>query len=77
MKWSFDRFLDANHPFYNPPYNLLSYYLGGPDLDYGIETVEVMTLGLTFTLKKPDPTFADDQRLCGGRLADGAQGRRQ
>ena len=58
VKWSFDRFLDANHPFYDPPYNLLSYYLGGPDLDYGIETVEVTDpLGLTFTLKKPDPTF--------------------
>jgi len=58
VKWSFDRFLDANHPYYDPPYNLLSYYLGGPDLDYGIETVEVTDpLGLTFTLKKPDPTF--------------------
>lgn len=58
VKWSFDRFLDANHPFYDPPYNLLSYYLGGPDLDYGIATVEVTdSLGLTFTLKKPDPTF--------------------
>jgi ABC-type transport system substrate-binding protein len=33
VKWSFDRFLDADHPFYDPPYNLLSYYLGGPDLD--------------------------------------------
>ncbi len=58
VKWSFDRFLDADHPFYNPPYNLLSYYLGGPDLDYGIKTVEVTDpLGLTFTLKKADPTF--------------------
>lgn len=58
VKWSFDRFLDADHPFYDPPYNLLSYYLGGPDLDYGIGSVEVTDpLGLTFTLKKPDPTF--------------------
>lgn len=58
VKWSFDRFLDADHPFYDPPYNLLSYYLGGPDLDYGIGSVEVTDpLGLTFTLKKADPTF--------------------
>ena len=30
VKWSFDRFLVADHPFYDPPYNLLGYYLGGP-----------------------------------------------
>jgi peptide/nickel transport system substrate-binding protein len=58
VKWSFDRFLDENHPFYDPPYNLLSYYLGGPGIDKGIATVEVVdSLSLRFTLKAPDPTF--------------------
>ncbi|MEA2586360.1 MAG: peptide/nickel transport system substrate-binding protein [Thermomicrobiales bacterium] len=56
VKWSFDRFLDANHPFYDPPYNLLSYYLGGPDIDRGLATVEVIDpLSLKFTLKAPEP----------------------
>ena len=59
VKWSFDRFLDANHPFYDPPYNLLSYYLGGPDIaDKGIATVEVVDPStLRFTLKAPSATF--------------------
>ena len=58
VKWSFDRFLDANHPFYDPPYNLLSYYLGGPDSTKGIKTVEVVDpQTLTVTLKAADPIF--------------------
>jgi peptide/nickel transport system substrate-binding protein len=58
VKWSFDRFLDKNHPFYDPPYNLLSYYLGGPNLPNGIKTVDVTDpKTLVFTLKKFDPTF--------------------
>jgi peptide/nickel transport system substrate-binding protein len=58
VKWSFDRFLDADHPFYDPPYNLLSYYLGGPDLDYGIASVEVTDpTTLVFTLKQPSALF--------------------
>jgi peptide/nickel transport system substrate-binding protein len=58
VKWSFDRFLDDKHPFYDPPYNLLSYYLGGPGLSNGIATVEVVDpLNLKFTLKKFDPAF--------------------
>ena len=28
VKWSFDRWLDPNNPFHDPPYGLLSYYLG-------------------------------------------------
>lgn len=60
VKWSFDRFLDANHPFYDPPYNLLSYYLGGPDLPNGIATVEAVdATTVVFTLKKADPTFVE------------------
>jgi peptide/nickel transport system substrate-binding protein len=58
VKWSYDRFLDATHPFYDPPYNLLSYYLGGPDLPNGIASVAVVDpTTVTFTLKKADPTF--------------------
>ncbi|MDP9357959.1 MAG: ABC transporter substrate-binding protein, partial [Chloroflexota bacterium] len=61
VKWSFDRFLDPNHPFYDPPYNLLSYYLGGPEIDKGIKTVEVLDpLSLRFTLKEASATFVDD-----------------
>ncbi len=61
VKWSFDRFLDPNHPFYDPPYNLLSYYLGGPEIDKGIKTVEVLDpLSLRFTLKQASATFVDD-----------------
>ena len=61
VKWSFDRFLDANHPFYDPPYNLLSYYLGGPDIDKGIGSVEVVDpLTLRFTLKAASATFFSD-----------------
>ena len=56
VKWSFDRFLDPNHPFYDPPYNLLSYYLGTPDSENGIKSVEVVDpLNLRITLKKLDP----------------------
>lgn len=61
VKWSFDRFLDANHPFYDPPYNLLSYYLGGPDIEKGIGTVEVVDpVTLRFTLKAASATFVSD-----------------
>ncbi len=61
VKWSFDRFLDADHPFYDPPYNLLSYYLGGPDLDYGIAAVEVVDpTTLIFTLKEASANFETD-----------------
>ena len=28
IKWNFDRWLDPQHPFYDGPYGLLSYYLG-------------------------------------------------
>ncbi|HEY7032241.1 MAG TPA: ABC transporter substrate-binding protein [Thermomicrobiales bacterium] len=56
VKWSFDRFLDKNNPYYDPPYNLLSYYLGGPDSEKGIKSVEVVDpLTLTITLKQLDP----------------------
>jgi peptide/nickel transport system substrate-binding protein len=58
VKWSFDRFLVEDHPFYDPPYNLLSYYLGGPDLDYGIASVEVVDpTTLVFTLKEASAMF--------------------
>jgi peptide/nickel transport system substrate-binding protein len=62
VKWSFDRFLDAKHPFYDPPYNLLSYYLGGPDIaDKGIKTVEVVDpTHLKLTLKAASATFVTD-----------------
>jgi peptide/nickel transport system substrate-binding protein len=61
VKWSFDRFLVADHPFYDPPYNLLSYYLGGPDLDYGIANVEVVDpTTVVFTLKKASANFESD-----------------
>jgi peptide/nickel transport system substrate-binding protein len=61
VKWSFDRFLVEDHPFYDPPYNLLSYYLGGPDLDHGIATVEAVDpLTVDFTLKKPSAQFETD-----------------
>lgn len=61
VKWSFDRFLVEDHPFYDPPYNLLSYYLGGPGLDNGIASVEVTDpTTLVFTLKGPSATFESD-----------------
>ena len=61
VKWSFDRFLVEDHPFYDPPYNLLSYYLGGPDLDHGIASVEVVDpLTVVFTLKQPSAQFETD-----------------
>lgn len=61
VKWSFDRFLVEDHPFYDPPYNLLSYYLGGPDLDHGIATVEAVDpLTVVFTLKQPSAQFETD-----------------
>ena len=61
VKWSFDRFLVEDHPFYDPPYNLLSYFLGGPGIDKGIASVEVVDpTTLTFTLKAPLATFETD-----------------
>jgi peptide/nickel transport system substrate-binding protein len=52
VKWSYDRWLDPNHPFYDGPYGLLAYFLGG------IQSVQTTgDLGLRFTLKKLDPTF--------------------
>jgi peptide/nickel transport system substrate-binding protein len=52
VKWSYDRWLDPNHPFYDGPYGLLTYYLGG------IQSVtKTGDMSLRFTLKKLDPTF--------------------
>src|SRR5262249_5118290 len=52
IKWSYERWLDPNHPFYDGPYGLLTYYLG---------TIQSVTktgdLSVRFTLKKLDATF--------------------
>jgi peptide/nickel transport system substrate-binding protein len=54
IKWSFDRWLDANHPFHDPPYGLLAYYLGA------IQAVTVVDPAtVAFTLGAMDATFAN------------------
>lgn len=53
VQWNFDRWLNPENPFYDPPYGLLSYYLGG------IEGVNVVDpLQLQISLGAPDSTFA-------------------
>ncbi len=53
VRWNFDRWLNPENEFNDPPYGLLDYYLGG------IQTVEVLEpLTLKMTLGEPDATFA-------------------
>jgi len=58
VKWSFDRWLDKNHPFYDGPYGLLAYYLG--DIQSVATTGD---LSLKFTLSKIDPTFQSNMLI--------------
>jgi peptide/nickel transport system substrate-binding protein len=58
VKWSFDRWLDKTHPFYDGPYGLLAYYLGD------IQSVQTTgDLSLRFTLSKVDPTFQSNMLI--------------
>lgn len=33
VKWTFDRWLDSNHPFHDPPYGSLNFFLGGMQVE--------------------------------------------
>lgn len=58
VKWSFDRWLDENHPFHDPPYGLLTYYLGGIQ---GVETTGEQSLRIT--IGQLDATFASNMLI--------------
>jgi peptide/nickel transport system substrate-binding protein len=52
VKWSFDRWLDESHPFHDPPYGLLTYYLGA------LESVETTgDLSIRLILSQVDAVF--------------------
>jgi peptide/nickel transport system substrate-binding protein len=60
VKWSFDRWLDPNHPYHDPPYGVLDFLLGG------ITNIEKLgDLQLRFTLEKVDATF--EEHMLDGR----------
>ncbi len=58
VKWSFDRWLDPQHPFYDGPYGLLSYYLGAIQ---GVEKTSATSVRIS--LSKLDATFASNMMV--------------
>jgi peptide/nickel transport system substrate-binding protein len=55
IKWNFDRWLDPQHPFYDGPYGLLSYYLGAIQ---GVE--KTGDTSVRISLSKLDATFTSN-----------------
>jgi peptide/nickel transport system substrate-binding protein len=57
VKWNFDRWLDKNHPFHDPPYGVLTYYFGG------MEVEKTGPLTLRFRLPKVYALFENNMMV--------------